>query len=298
MLSFFKRNKEVKKTGNDSTVESSEITGEEAVNSDEEVQTELSFHPQVQPTQEDRYYYQFLHNELPPLKANQISIAGVELKQEGSEWQVAAFVRNSLNKPIRFEKTPLLLIGPDGKVLARKEYPMNQLGEIPARSSRPWVFIFSGNDLYADDVPSEGWKLAFELKKKNQPHELDLDPSWEKSLPEAEKAKLAEFVKQTPPPNPGEINFMGLFAKTASEGSLQITMLIRNGSDKNIQLEKLPLIVEDAAGDIVAKGGFTLNNLEVKANTSKPWTFIFPPSLIFKDNYDLSKWRAYPPQNS
>lgn len=295
MLSFFKKNKDFKKTGVDSTIDSTEITGEETTPSEELVETALSFHPEKEPASEDRYYYQFLHNELEPLKANQISISGIELKADGSEWQVAAFIRNSLSKPIRFEKTPLMLIGPNEEVLARTEYPMNLLGEIPAKSSRPWVFVFKKDDRYTDEMPQEGWRLAFEISTKNE-HRLDLDPSWEKSLPDADKEKLKKFVKDTPPPQPGEINFMGLDANTASDGSIQVSILIRNGSDKNINLEKLPLFLEDADGDIVAKGGFTLDNLEVKAHTSKPWTFIYPPSLILKENYDLSKWRAYPPQ--
>ena len=46
----------------------------------------------------------------------------------------------------------------------------------------------------------------------------------------------------------------------------------------------------------IAKGGFNLDQLEVKANTSKPWTFIFPKELLLKENMDLSKWKAYPPK--
>jgi SLAP domain-containing protein len=92
------------------------------------------------------------------------------------------------------------------------------------------------------------------------------------------------------------VNFMGLQAKKSEDGNLHVTMLIRNGSDKNIQLQQLPLEVVDATGDVIAKGGFALNDFEVKANTSKPWTFIFPSSLVLKEEIDLSVWKAYPPQ--
>ncbi len=49
-----------------------------------------------------------------------------------------------------------------------------------------------------------------------------------------------------------------------------------------MKLEQIPLIVEDASDEVIAKGGFKLDNLEVKANTSKPWTFIFPKELAVK----------------
>ncbi len=76
---------------------------------------------------------------------------------------------------------------------------------------------------------------------------------------------------------------MGLEAALQENGSLAVTVLIRNGSkSKSINIEQLPLVVEDADGDQVCQGGFTLNDFEVKANTTKPWTFIFPEPLVVK----------------
>ncbi|MGX1982280.1 accessory Sec system S-layer assembly protein [Thermolongibacillus altinsuensis] len=291
MFPFFKR----KKQGEDSTVHASELLNEQSEQneqSESEVKTELSLHPLMQVSVEQKYYYQFLNNELPPLKPNQISLSGIELKKENDRYVVTAFVRNSLEKAIRFEETTLLLIGPNGEMLGRKTFDLSELGELPPRSSRPWRFVFNESDMIAREVPTTGWKLAFELRK---PHSLDLEESWEKSLAEADKEKLEQLVRTLKPPKPGEINFMGLQAALNAEGNLVVTMLIRNGSNKNIQIEQLPLVVEDASKEVVARGGFTLN-LEVKANTSKPWTFIFPKSLLLKENIDLSQWRAYPPQ--
>ena len=65
---------------------------------------------------------------------------------------------------------------------------------------------------------------------------------------------------------------------------------------KNIQIQQLPLTVEDATGEIIAQGGFKLEDFEVKANTSKPWTFIFPKSLVTKEQPDLSTWKVQPPK--
>ncbi|MCZ0757091.1 SLAP domain-containing protein, partial [Anoxybacillus sp. J5B_2022] len=105
-----------------------------------------------------------------------------------------------------------------------------------------------------------------------------------------------KLVENLPPLSIGEINFMGLEAKLNEKRDLIITLLIRNGSDKHIQLEQIPLVVEDASGDIVCKGVFQLEHLEVRANTSKPWTFIFPSNLLLKEAIDLTKWKVYPPK--
>ncbi|WP_261131753.1 accessory Sec system S-layer assembly protein [Bacillus sp. Marseille-Q3570] len=289
-----------KKQGKDSSISSKELIGEHTqIESNEEtVETPLSFHPSWEVPSEKKYVYQFLNNECENLKPNQISLSGIEIiKNEAKdEHIVTAFVRNSIPKPIQLQDSTLLLMAESGEMLGRKRFSFQEFGELPPNSSRPWNFIFNSKDLYVDHLPREGWKLAFEIKQ-TKPHQLDLEKSWEQSLSEDNKNKLEEIMQNMNPPKPGEINFLGIQASKKNNGDLHITILIRNGSEKNIQLEKLPLIVEDADGETIAKGGFELDNLEVKANTSKPWTFIFPKSLVLKEEYDLSKWKAYPPQN-
>lgn len=298
MFDFLKRNKEnVGKQGADSTVDSKDLFGVEGTDSGREVKTALSFPPNAKPTPEDRYYFQFLNNELPPLKENQVSLSGIELKVEDGKVLITAFVRNSLSKAIEFRKgTPLLLLGPNDEVIARQHFDLTQIGEIPAESSRPWGFVFEEKNVLEKEIPQTDWKLAFELEKEKLPHALDLEESWEKSLADKDKEQLENLVKSMTPPKPGEVNFMGIQARQADDGSLHVTLLIRNGSDNGLALQQLPLIVEDASGDVIAKGGFKLENLSVRANTSKPWTFIFPKELLLKDEIDLSKWKAYPPQ--
>ena len=300
MLSFFKQDKnKIAKDGDDHTVDSKELLGESAESTGKEVKTQLYLPPKAKIGQEEKYYYQFINNELPLLKENQISLSGIEVKKEGDRVFVKAFVRNSIAKAIHFqEPAPLLLLGPDGEVLARQEFDLTTLGELPAESSMPNVFVFEKESVRAREIPQTDWKLAFELKKPKQPHRLDLAESWEKSLADAGKEKLEQLVNSITPPKPGEVNFMGIQARIDEKGQLHTTLLIRNGSEKNVNLEQLPLVVEDASGDVVAKGGFKLDKLEVKANTSKPWTFIFPKELILKEPIDLSSWKVYPPKQS
>jgi len=299
MFSFFKRNKkdDIEKQGDDSVISSKELIDEEGTVEEQEVYTELSLPPSLNIPQESQYVLRFLNNELPPLKPNQISLAGIELRPEENKLIVSAFVRNSLAKGIRLSETSLLLIGPNGEQLARKVFNLADLGEIPAKSSRPWHFVFDKSDLLSEKIPSQGWKLAFELKKPAT-HCLDLHETWEKAIPQEEKAKLEKMVEGLPALKQGEVNFLGLQAKENENGGLNITVLIRNGNTKNIQIHQLPLLVEDASGAVVAKGGFTLDNFEIKANTSKPWTFIFPKELVLIEKTDLSKWKVTIPEKN
>lgn len=289
MLSIFRRkdSEKVKKTGLDSNVSSEKLLNVAEKDSEKEVQTKLSIHPKWNISTEQMYVLRFLNNELPPLKPNQISLAGIDLKKVDKGVEVTAFVRNSLNKGIKFETVHLILLDADKQVIAKHAFDLSKMGELPGTSSRPWEFLFPNASIQGE-VSTENWTLAFELKEK---HSLDLDENWEKSLASESKQQLEKIVNSIDPPKPGEVNFMGLQIKLEENGDIHATVLIRNGHHKNISIEQLPLQVEDAAGDIVAKGGFKLGSFEVKANTSKPWTFIFPASMVTKDTPDFSRWK-------
>ncbi|WP_050616479.1 accessory Sec system S-layer assembly protein [Bacillus testis] len=293
MLSFFRKNNtKVQKEGKESTISASDMLNEseETVSADTDIDTELSLHPSWDLSEEQGYVYRFLNNELSPLKPNQISLAPIELHRDDNGDLIAiAFVRNSLEKAITFEEVTLLLLDGEHQPIARQAFNLAELGELPGKSSRPWQFIFPHPIIMKDQYSTTDWSIAFEIKPK---HALDLAESWNSSLSTEDKEKLRELVDSLTPPKVGEVNFMGMQAFKRENGDLHVTVLIRNGSPKNITIQQLPLQVTDASGEIVAKGGFQLDDLEVKANTTKPWTFIFPASILLKPEMDLSTWRV------
>lgn len=298
MFPFSKKLAELgKKDGLEKSFDAADILEEsegKAGNDDSLVDTELSIHPDWNVPAEQRYVFAFHNTECDPLKPNQLSLSGIDMEVRGKKYVFTAFIRQTLSKNIQLEDTVILLLGPDNERLAKKEFDLSKVGTLPAKSSRPWQFVFSPNDFYTKDtIPEHGWSLAFEIKRK---HQLDLEATWKESLADESVKELEKLVANAAPLKPGEMNFMGISAKRKDNNDLAVTLLIRNGSEKNIQLQQLPLKVEDASGDVVAQGNFKLDNFEVKANTSKPWTFIFPESLIKKETLDLSKWKAYPVQ--
>ncbi|MEI4831321.1 accessory Sec system S-layer assembly protein [Bacillus sp. FJAT-53711] len=292
MLSFLKK---AKKKGKDTAVSSAQLFGqEEATAHNKTIKPVLYFHPSWgEVGQEQKYIYQFLHKELPSLQENQISLAGIEIENQDDSYHVAAFIRSSVPKPIKFEATTLLLLNKDEQVCARKTFDLSGLGDIPAKVNMPWVFTFEKDTMTDAALSHTDWQLAFEIKGE---HQLDLDPTWETRLPEEGKKQLRELVANLTPPTEGEINFLGLQARKQENGDLHATILMRNGCNRNIHLEQLPLHILDASGDIVAQGSFTLTNFEIKANSTKPWTFLFPSSLVTKEDIDLSAWKAVVPQ--
>lgn len=263
----------------------------------EEVTTVLSIHPEWEVEPQERFVYQYHHQQLSKLKPNQISISGIKLIDYEEGFVAVAFLRNTLTKSIKFEAVDLLLLDDQGNPFAKRQFELDELGELPPLTCRPWRFLFAKEDKLTETMPvNDNWKIAFELRSSGPAaHHLDLDSTWENQITTAQRQHLEQVVGSLPKLSQGEVNFMGIEATFVQDGAFAVTVLIRNGSNKNIQLEQIPLIVEDGDADIICQGGFQLNNFEVKANTSKPWTFIFPAELVQKAEPNMSRWKVYPP---
>ncbi|WP_153732442.1 accessory Sec system S-layer assembly protein [Sporosarcina obsidiansis] len=300
-MKLFNLFKKTEKTGLDSTVESNEILEHtQGGSGDEDIETALSLHPQWNLSQEQEYVFRFLANELEPLKPNQISLSGIDIDIEpaNGSWLVKAFFRSSLDQAITVGSIELLLIDEQGNTAASAEFDLNELGEIPARSARPWVFVFEQNDQTAEELPAENWKLAFNVHSM-MPHQLELAPSWEEQLPTEQKEALAEVVSGLPKLKPREVNIAGFQIQKQEDGNIAASVFVRNGHSKQINIEKLPLELIDATGDLVARGTFELDPpLSVKANSTTPWTFIYPTELVKKEDPDFSRWTIRVPQDT
>ncbi|MFC4736942.1 accessory Sec system S-layer assembly protein [Bacillus daqingensis] len=289
-------------------IEELELLGAEAAASpkkrteenEEPAQTELSLHPDWNISETDRAAFEKLHGDLNELQKDQLSLAGIRWDQnDNGDYEFLVFIRQTLEKSAAFKLTVIELYDEADTLLGRKEFDLTDLGELPAMSSRPWTFTFGDKDMFGHDVPQSGWKLVFKKKKKEIPeHQLSLTPAWRKRLSAENKRQLKQVVDNMRPPKHGQVNFVGLRATFLRDRKeLHVTMLIRNGSDRNVNIETLPLQVEDATGEIAARGGFRLKpKLQVKAHTTTPWNFVFPERMLLKEKPDLTKWKAYPPK--
>jgi len=263
------------------------------------VPTSLSLHESWEEklTAQEKYALSFMAQELPPLEAGNLSLAGISLVPHDEGVEVTAFLRNSTDKPVRLGEMTLLILFGDQQLFTRQTFDLSELGEIPARSARPWTFVFKREHFLQVDVLLLNWKIAFELAQKKLvlPQQLELEESWIKALSDEQKNGLIELAKKLPPLQPGEVNVQSV-SISRTEDSLRAMLLFRNGSEQSLSIERLPLALYDAAGDKVAEGLFELGGLTVNAGTSKPWLFIFPQESIVKQDADFSRWKVSVPQ--
>lgn len=292
LFSFFRKKE---RTGADSILDSSDLLKESVgTHTDQEsVKPALFLPSDMTVSKEQEYVLRFLSNDLPALKPNQISLAGISINPSpsGQILNVEAFVRSSINQPINLGTAELLLLDEKENVLASHEFDLSKIGEIPANSNVPWIFEFPEGTITGRKIPAEGWKLAFDLLAGKE-HAVDLEGEWATNLTSEGQQKLVEFVDSLPPLKPNQINVTGFQSNLTADGALAISLLIRNGSKKNFQMNKIPLEVRDASDSVVAKGVFEMKDFIVKRNTTKPWTFIFPKENLLDPQPDMSNWKA------
>jgi len=263
------------------------------------IKTILSYHPDWDLSVQEKYVFQYNHQKLPLLQPDQLQISGINMYQYDDGFVVTAFLRSSFTEPVSLDVIDLVLVDEKNNPLAKKSFEMDLLGELPYKACRPWRFLFENEHKLVEDIPKKGWQIVFEVKKKMlESLPLDLAESWKESLNEEQLQHLENIVKNLPPLREDEVNFMGLEAKIVEEKGLAATLLIRNASERSIFIDSLPLEFADASGEVIASATFELNQFEVKGQTCKPWTFVFPKSSIRKENLDISKWKAYVPQSA
>lgn len=262
--------------------------------------TQLSLHPlwEQNLTSSQKYSFSFMAAELPQIEEGNVSLAGISLIPHDEGIEIAAFIRNGTSQPITLGTMNLVVLIKDNELFARQAFDLSEIGAIPPFTARPWTFLFNRENFLQVDVLLERWKLAFELaaKKLVLPQQLELEESWIKALSDEQKEGLIQLAKQLPPLNSGEVNVQSVQLSKSEDGSLRAMLLFRNGSDKSLSFEKLPLVLMDATGEKIAEGLFELGSLTVNANTSKPWLFIFPPESIVKTDPDFSRWKVNIPQ--
>ncbi len=245
-----------------------------------------------------KYALGFMASELPDMAVGNVSLAGIRIFPHEDGVEVTAFIRNGLPRPIRLETMNLLILIGDNQLFARQSFDLSEVGEIPSFHARPWSFVFKRENFLMRDVMLTNWKLAFELAQKKLvlPQQLELEESWIKALSDEQKQSLIRLAQQLPPLQAGEVNVQSVQLNKAEDDSLRALLLIRNGSDRSLSFERLPLVLLDANGEKVAEGLFELGGLTVNAQTSKPWLFIFPKESIIKQDADLSRWKVTVPQ--
>lgn len=230
-------------------------------------------------------------DELVPIKEGQVNVAGIYAYDLGDKYEVKVYLRNGMKNEINFEKIPFKIINSKGEVLASQIFDLREMGNIPSYSARPWVLYFDKKNVFVDEIPMDDWKLVFDNSLKalrNLNVDIENLPS---GIDEESKKVYTDFLEGLPSLKEGEISFSKFSIGINEDGYLLVTILIRNGCNRKVNIEKLPMTIKDENGNIVVSEVFELNDLDVSAMKGKICNFAFPLKMKEKAVIPLDSWQ-------
>jgi accessory Sec system S-layer assembly protein len=231
-----------------------------------------------------------INQEAKPMPLNSIDIVGVDFKKTNEGLEVTGLIRHTLAKKVAFEEVEVRMFDKDGSIIAETLVDFSKTNPILPNTSVPRTIVFQVKDLWTKEIPEVGWGLELNLRI-NSSHILDLEASWPEKLTERDKIEWKRYIKKLPNLKDNEVNFHKIKAAMNVNNKLELTLLIRNGRNNSIFFKNLVISVSDANGELIAESPFDIKQIEFKPNTSKPWTFTFPKTLL-ESELDLSDFHV------
>jgi SLAP domain-containing protein len=228
--------------------------------------------------------------ELQQIKEGEVNIAGVYAYDLGEKVEVKVYIRNGLAKSVNFGNIPLLVSNSKNETLAYQVFNLSSLGNIPAHCARPVKLYFEKENVNVDKIDINDWNIAFDTKVKVSGK---IKPGYE-NLPEeiAEKDKSIydDFLSELPELKEGEFTISTFSIGLQKDGSILITVVMRNGNDKPINIQKLPITLKDARGITIKSEIFELKDFTVKPFKAKICNLVMPTTLRLEKEAALKNW--------
>lgn len=231
---------------------------------------------------------EFLEDEIKdiePIKEHDINIYTSYVFDMGEEIEVKVFFRNGFSSSINFEMMPLLLLDEAGEVVAEQSFNLRDLEEIPSHSIRPYKLFFNKSNINVCKNIGKGWKVAFNsdikvvktvnVEYENMPENLEIDA----------KIFFNKYLLSLPLIEKEQIEIRRYMVILQEENKIKLTILIRNGLNKKIKVEKIPLTIFDANEKEICSIILGVEDLEVNPLKAQLCNF-----LVDLSDKDLSEF--------
>jgi len=255
--------------------------------------TELDFNDSWDLVPQEKYVFQFFHQQLNDLEANQIHIHGVKLYKTEKGMVITGLLRHSIAKNVMFDQVTLIVKNEKGTELAKKTFDMELFGELGPQKARPWKFAFEDEHVLVplEDIEDQmPFEMLFEnYEKVVNDFTLLLDENWENGLSGDQKEYVSNLVKNLDPLKVNEISVVG-FHLTETPEAVSIYLILRNAFSQTLTIDNLPLQLFDAEGKLVSKLGFPLGEFKIPAHQARPISLAFSRESFIVENPDFSSF--------
>ncbi|MDX5980040.1 SLAP domain-containing protein [Exiguobacterium profundum] len=204
---------------------------------------------------EDEYVFRYHAKRLPNLMENQVSIELLHAERIDEGMSTVALFRNTLPSSFEIDELPVLLLDEHHLPLGRKVLSRIDLPKFEPWTSKPVYLHFFPNELFSEVELSDTLRLVFQMNPIDPLQVISDEMRAQFSL--SEWRQLMRTNISTPPVGENEFNLM-LVSVEKEETDVKATILLRNGYDRHLNVEKLPL--ELVSGEDVV--GFKMIRLE------------------------------------
>ncbi|WP_411681876.1 SLAP domain-containing protein [Clostridium thailandense] len=230
-------------------------------------------------------------DEFAPVKENDINIATTYVYEDKNEIEAKVYFRNGFTRKVNFEYVPLVMTNSQNEILAKKIFDLREMGDIPPCGARPWKVSFPKSEVDMEKFSSGDCKIIFDAKVKAVNYadiELEaVDPSMEELKPLFEK-----FLRELPRIEKGNVSFSKFNVALSNEGKIMITLMARNGCNKAVRVEEMPITLKDENNNVAASGIFKLGDFEVPEMKAKMLTLAFDTEVTLDETISLDKWKV------
>lgn len=237
---------------------------------------------------------QLIHDEMPSVVRDELGIIPFFTNVLKEGYLVVSFIRNASNREILLNKLPLVLVTPDGTIVAKKTFDMLQFGPIADLSSRPCEFMFRWSDF--SHIPEE--EVPLSLRYIAQPKigkERAEQLQQANSLTVEEQEKYGRLAITEYPVSGGKVKLRVLEIMPGEEGGLKVIVLFSNGLDKRLEFTEVPILIRDRQGNEIASMHYGMKNLRVDAQSNRIWAFYVPVDSLTTTDIAPEDLTAYIP---
>lgn len=235
------------------------------------------------------YLEEEMSEAIPQIERGQVNVSGVYAYKEGDQWEVKFYIVNGLNQELNLEKVPFKIVTSSGEEIAYQVFDLKDMGNIPPCSARPGKVYFNKGNVFVDEIKHDDWKIVFDANIKAVIYKDIEFENFPEEMSEKDKDAFNEFLKRIPKIENGQFSINVFTMLQYKNGDILITLVFRNGADKEIEIKKLPLTLKNENNEIVFSSAYELQDFKVSSQKAKILSVLVKKDILRKEEVDLTK---------
>ncbi|MFL0194304.1 SLAP domain-containing protein [Clostridium sp. WILCCON 0269] len=228
-------------------------------------------------------------NSFPPINKGEIDIVGSYTFDMGDYLEVQVFLRNGMERNVDFDKVPFVILNSKNEILAAQIFNMQDIGVLPPHTARPYKLNFDKANVHVDKISSDDWHIVFDNVETVE-YENFKYGELPDTLSEKTSQVLNDFLKSLPKIEKGRYDLSKFNIGINENGELIASIVIRNGFDKPLGIEKLPVTIKNEEGNRVFSAIFDVHDFKVNPGEAKFFNLKCETEIRFNQKMDLSNW--------